>query len=73
MTFIEYLKTQVDRPKNPDIGDYVKDFANEAIDDPTAPSDSASRAEWLEYLESEKAIPQAVSSFKIAWEDFSKL
>lgn len=73
MTFVEYLETQLDRPKNPDVGDYVKDFAAEVIDDPKKPTDNATQTEWLNYLESENAIPQAISSFKIAWQEFSKL
>ena len=73
MTFTEYLKTQVHRPKKPAIGDYVQDFADEVINDPTRPPDEATQEEWLDYLASENAIPQAISSFKIAWADFSKL
>lgn len=73
MTFTEYLETQLGRPKNPDIGDYVRDFAEEVIHDTTRPPDSASRAEWLDYLASENAIPQAISSFEIAWQEFRNL
>ena len=73
MTFMEYLKTQIGRPKYPEQGDTVADFAHDAITDPTPPPDSATYEDWVMYLKSENAIPQAMSSFEIAWKEFQEL
>ena len=73
MTFLDYLSAQLSRPKDPSKGDFVADFAYDAIHDNTPLPANASYAEWKNYLKSSGAIPEAISSFEIAWAEYQSL
>ena len=69
--FIDFLKKIRHRGQLFE-GDYSNDFALDAsFDDGPMPS-NGHRAEWIEYLLEQGAVPRAVIGFKQAWAEYRR-